>query len=241
MSGATPPVASPRGGLGPLLGFLAASCVGPNRDLWPPRADEPRFEIDVVFREGHTVLIERVADSPARFREWGYAEKAWYLEGKRGSSGAVRSLLWPTASVVGCRILETPAWRRSPPGEVERWTLVLSKRGSEAMRAFFEAEKGEALPEYPGWYAGTHAYHLFHTCHHFAGGALRAAGLPLAPWWCGTEGLLRLQLNRVRRFHEEEGLLPSPGAASRAAAARAAPPARRTPPRGCRGACAPPR
>ncbi len=190
---------------GPLLcALLCAACVGPKRDLWPPRPGEPRFEIDVVFHDWHTVVVER-AEGRAAFREWGYAERAWSLERKQGSSGAARALLWPTASVLGCEERDSPLWRRHREEQVERWSFVVSRRGLEAMHAYLDSERGPPLPDLPGWNEGTHAYHLFHQCHHVTAGALRAAGLPIAPWWCLTGGLIRIQLNRIRRYHESTG------------------------------------
>ncbi|MGH7152159.1 MAG: hypothetical protein ACREIU_15745, partial [Planctomycetota bacterium] len=111
---------------------------------------------------------------------------------------------WPTASVLGCEERDSPPWRRHPEEQVERWSFVVSGRGLEELHAYLDSERGPPLPDPPGWNDGTHAYHLFHQCHHVTAGALRAAGLPIAPWWCLTGGLIRLQLNRIRRFHESE-------------------------------------
>ncbi|HKB15737.1 MAG TPA: hypothetical protein VKF62_06715 [Planctomycetota bacterium] len=206
---------------GPLLSaLLCAACVGPKRDLWPPPPGEPRFEIDVVFHDRHTVVVERVEGRGA-FREWGYAEKSWCLENKRGLSGAIRALFWPTASVLGCDERDSPLWARRAGEEVERWSFVVSRRGLEKMRAYYESERGPPLPHFPGWSEGTHAYHLFHHCHHVTAGALRAAGLPITPWWCLTGGLIRIQLDRIRRFHESEGE-PSVRAAADGGATRPA-------------------
>lgn len=191
---------------GPLLSaLLCAACVGPKPDLWPPRPGELRSEIDVVFHDRHTVVVERAG---AAFLEWGYAEKAWYVENRRGLSGAMRALFWPTASALGCEQRDFPLWRRHPEEEVERWSFVVSRRGLEELHAYLESERGPPLPNLPGWNEGAHAYHLFHQCHHVTAGALRAAGLPIAPWWCLTGGLIRLQLNRIRRFQDSEGERP---------------------------------
>jgi len=80
------------------------------------------------------------------------------------------------------------------------------------MRDFLEEERGPPLPGWPDWHEGNHRYHLFHTCHHFTAGALRAAGLPISPGWALSGGATRLLLDRVRRFHEEEGLAAAAGA-----------------------------
>ncbi len=195
-----------------LLALPAAlwSCFpAPIRELWPPRPGEPRHVIDVVFRDWHTVIIEPAPSagttaSNGLLREWEFCEKAWYLEGKQGLTGVARSLFWPTASGVGCAVVPEPFWIRYPPGEVRRWTFVLSEGGLRTMNAYLEAEKGEGLAEFPGWYAGKSSYHLFYDCHHFTASALRAAGLPIRPWWAFSGWMISLQLDRVRKYHEEE-------------------------------------
>lgn len=211
-----------------LLGLAALSLLlwgclaSPVRELWPPRAGEPRYALDVVFRGWHTIVIEPVSEdgatvpmqageppsAAAGFRESGYFEKAWYLENRQGCSGAVRALLWPTASGVGSETFPRPAWERFPESEVRRWSFVVSEKGLRAMHAYLESERGDPLPDFPGWHAGRHSYHFFHTCHHFTASALRAGGLPIRPWWAFTGWLTGLQLDRVRRFHQEEGLGP---------------------------------
>ncbi|MBI4605347.1 MAG: DUF2459 domain-containing protein [Planctomycetes bacterium] len=187
-----------------VLGLGLSGCFpGPVRELWPPRPGEPRHAIDVAFRDWHTVIVEPAGGGA--FREWESCEKAWYLEGRMGSSGAARALLWPTASGVACRITRSPVWQRYPSEEVERWTFVLSEKGLAALRACLEAEKGAPLAEHPGWHEGKRSYHLFYDCHHFTARALREAGLPIRPWWCFAGWQIRLQLDRVRRWHEREG------------------------------------
>jgi hypothetical protein len=90
--------------------------------------------------------------------------------------------------------------------DVERWTFVLSAEGLRKMRAYLDAERGDALTRFPGWYEGVRSYHLFHHCHHFTASALRAGGLPIQPWWAFTGWMVEIQLDRIRSFHEEAGL-----------------------------------
>ena len=37
---------------------------------------------------------------PRVYEEWGYAERAWFLEKRQGFTGVLRALLWPTEGVV---------------------------------------------------------------------------------------------------------------------------------------------
>src|SRR5216684_620828 len=41
------------------------------------------------------------------YEEWGYAERAWYLEKRQGFTGVLRALLWPTEGVVEVGIHES--------------------------------------------------------------------------------------------------------------------------------------
>src|SRR4029079_13868130 len=52
--------------------------------------------------------------------EWGYAERAWYLEKPQGFTGVLRSLLWPTEGVVEVGIHESIWAERTPNTPVER-------------------------------------------------------------------------------------------------------------------------
>ncbi len=158
--------------------------------------------IDVVFRDWHTVIVTQ--REPGRYHEWEFCEKAWYLEGRQGLTGVCRSLLWPTASGVGSGVATQPTWKRFQKGDVRRWTFVLSEPGLRAMEGYLETEKGPGLVEFPGWFEGQRSYYLFYNCHHFTASALRAAGLPIRPWWAFCGWMVAMQLDRVRWWHEKE-------------------------------------
>ncbi len=192
----------------------AASCLalwscfpGPVADLWPPRPGEPRYPIDVVYREWHAALVVPSGEpSQDAWEEWEYCEQAWYLEGRYGFlgiPGAIRALLWPTASGVSRRAVSRL------PGQAEdgrggRWTFIVSEKGLRALREYLERSKGAPIPGHPDWHEGRRSYHLFHNCYHYTARGLRAAGLPIAPWWAFNEGSSRIQLERIRRWHEAE-------------------------------------
>jgi len=179
------------------------SCFpGPVRELWPPPAGETRHDIEVVFHDWHTVIV--LPRSNGNVGEWEFCEEGWYLDGHQGPTGVVRALLWPTASAVARRVKADPPWVRHSGEEVEHWSFVLSDAGLLQMLAYLEAEVGEPLEDHPGWYSGKRSYHFFYSCHHFTASALRAAGLPIRPWWAFSGWMVGLQLDRVEAFHEEE-------------------------------------
>jgi len=153
-------------------------------------------------------LLAEGAEGPVAplYEEWEFCEKAWYLEGSQGFFGVLRALFWPTESAVRDRKSPLAPWELYPPPETCRWTYILSEKGFRAMEAYLESEKGDAFVEYPGWYRGQRSYHLFFHCHHFTASALRAAGLPIRPWWAFTAWMLEIQLDRIQSFHEEAGI-----------------------------------
>ncbi|MBN1443432.1 MAG: DUF2459 domain-containing protein [Planctomycetes bacterium] len=212
------------------LGCLAAVALGsmwgcfasPVADLWPPKPGEPRHAVDVVYWDWHTRIVAAAdplhedAEQPARsrFTEWGFGEERWYLDGHQGFTGVFRALCWPTDSCVGRSEDSLPYWQRYRSRELERWSFVVSSEGLARMNEYLESLRGSPIEAHPGWYSGRRSYCLFFACHHFTLSALRAAGLPVRPWWGFTAWQTRIQLDRVARFHEAEGLLPASSAAA---------------------------
>jgi hypothetical protein len=201
---------------------LLWSCFpAPVKELWPPRPGELRHRIDVICWDWHTFILQPHAGPLPEadlldagippdegYLEWGFVEKAWYLEARQGILGVLRALLLPTASGVARERTAIPYWERHPERARFHWKFVLSEQGFRKLVEYLEAQRGEPLPGFLEWYEGRYAYHLFHNCHHFTASALRAAGLPIRPWWAFAGWMMTIQLNRIERFHEREGLVP---------------------------------
>src|SRR5581483_12185611 len=62
--------------------------------------------------------------------EWGYAERAWYLEGRQGMTGVLRALFWRTDGVVevGCHDRVWAARTPQPPADL--FTFRVTKHGA---------------------------------------------------------------------------------------------------------------
>src|SRR5437879_12976760 len=89
--------------------FSAYACAAPVPELWPPPAAAPQQTIHVSVDSWHAMIAfpsEETGNGVASpegkplYEEWGYAERAWYLEGRQGPGGVVRALFLPSAGVV---------------------------------------------------------------------------------------------------------------------------------------------
>jgi hypothetical protein len=155
-----------------------------------------------------------LAISHSLFEEWGYAERAWYLEGRTGISGIVRALFWPTEGVVEVGVHDRVWADRTPQPPAERFSFQLSDQGYARLHDYLQSTIAEPkLVLTVGssrFYPATRSYHLFHHCHQYAALALREAGLPLSPGWALSRGLFAMQLRRAERLATEDVVPKAP-------------------------------
>lgn len=101
----------------------ASACASPVEGLWHPPPEsiqhtvyvsldtwnaliafsiqqEDRDQLSAFSSEEGTSSQHSSLRTQHFYEEWGYAERAWYLEGKTDVSGVVRALLWPTRIVL---------------------------------------------------------------------------------------------------------------------------------------------
>ncbi|MDR4467400.1 MAG: DUF2459 domain-containing protein [Nitrospira sp.] len=145
-------------------------------------------------------------DTPHAYEEWGYAERAWYLEGKMGVSGVVRALFWPTDGVVEVGHYDRVWAERTPQPPSDFFSFRLSEEGYQRLRQHLQATllNGEPVASFRQsmFYPAKRSYQLFHTCHQYAALALREAGLPISPFWALNRTSLAWQLRRTSRILE---------------------------------------
>ena len=138
------------------------------------------------------------------FEEWGYAERAWYLEGKTGLVGVIRALFWPTEGVVEVGYYDRVWAKRTPQPPSDLFSFRLSEDGYQRLRQHLQAtlldEDPVATFGQSLFYPARRSYHLFHTCHQYAALALREAGLPISPFWAFNRTSLAWQLRRATRL-----------------------------------------
>jgi hypothetical protein len=135
------------------------------------------------------------------FEEWGYAERAWYVEGETDIGGIFRSLFWPTEGVVEVG-RHSKIWaERTPQPPADVFVFHLEPEPYRQLRQHLASTKSTTTPiarlGNSDFYPAIRSYHLFHTCHQFAARALQAAGLPLTPALAFNRTFLGWQLSSL--------------------------------------------
>ena len=137
------------------------------------------------------------------FEEWGYAERAWYLEGKTGLTGVLRALFWPTEGAVERGRYDRVWAERTPQPPSDLFSFRLTEEGYQRLRRHLHttllSEEPVASFGQSMFYPAKRSYHLFHTCHQYAAHALREAGLPISPFWAFNRTSLAWQLQHAAR------------------------------------------
>jgi len=118
------------------------------------------------------------------YEEWGYAERAWFLEKRQGFTGVLRALLWPTEGVVEVGVHQSIWAERTLKPPVESFRFQISKTGFLKLRSYLRAtiasEEPVGIVGNSRFCVARSSYHLFHHCHHYTAKGLREAGLPIS-------------------------------------------------------------
>jgi hypothetical protein len=176
--------------------------------IQPEDSDQPSaFSFDEGILPQHSSLSTHYM-----FEEWGYAERAWYLEGKTGVGGILRALFWPTEGVVEVGHNDRVWAERTPQPPSNLFSFRLSEEGYQRLRRHLRTtlfnDKPVASFGQSVFYPAKRSYHLFHTCHQYAAMALREAGLPVSPFWTFNRTILAWQLQRAARLAEQSAGSP---------------------------------
>lgn len=138
---------------------------------------------------------------PRVYEEWGYAERAWYLEKRQGFTGVLRALLWPTEGVVEVGIHESIWAERTQKPPVEAFRFHISEAGYRNLRSYLRAtiasEEPVGIVGNSRFCVARRSYHLFHHCHHYTAKGLREAELPISMWGALTRDSFAKQLRRI--------------------------------------------
>jgi hypothetical protein len=142
--------------------------------------------------------------APRVYEEWGYAERAWYLEKRQGFTGVLRALLWPTEGVVEVGIHESIWAERTQKPPVEAFKFQISEFGYRSLRSYLRAtiasEEPVGIVGNSRFCVARSSYHLFHHCHHYTAAGLREAGLPISMSGTFTRAGFAKQLRRIMPY-----------------------------------------
>ena len=156
----------------------------------------------VHVRGGHAVTgMDGAPGEPRVYEEWGYAERAWYLEKRQGFTGVLRALLWPTEGVVEVGIHESIWAERTQKPPVEAFRFQISEAGYLSLRSYLRStiasEEPVGIVGNSRFCVARSSYHLFHHCHHYTAKGLREAGLPIPMWGALNRYIFARQLRRL--------------------------------------------
>jgi hypothetical protein len=208
-----------------VLGFVFAlvitfyGCAAPVQGLWPPQDGAPSHTIVISLDTWHAMIAFPLAPFPfdrqSAFEEWGYAEQAWYLEGRQGVTGVMRALFWPSPGVIEVGLHDRIWAARTPQPPSEVFIFRLSESGYRQLRRHLRSTIGAAEPIVvvggSRFYPSKQSYHLFHQCHQYAAEALREAGLPIAAWAAFSRTSLAMQLQHAVRLAANEDIAKAIG------------------------------
>lgn len=141
------------------------------------------------------------APAGARFEEWGYAERGWYVEGRQGIGGVFRAMFSSSPGVVEVALADRLWAERTPDPPADTFAFSLSEAGHQRLREHLRDTIAAGSPVTVVGTSRFHAarddYYLFHTCHQYTAAALRAAGLPLTPALAVSRSTFAAQLRRA--------------------------------------------
>lgn len=147
------------------------------------------------------VRTNGASGDPRVYEEWGYAERAWFLEKRQGFTGVLRALLWPTQGVVEVGIHQSIWAERTQKPPVEAFRFQISKAGYLKLRSYLRAtiasEEPVGIVGNSRFCVARSSYHLFHHCHHYTAKGLREAGLPISMSRALTRDSFARKLRRI--------------------------------------------
>lgn len=185
---------------------VMVGCAGP-KNITAGGASTSGKSIYLVAHDWHAGIVVQKRDIPksiwpqhsdfpnAEYLEVGWGDGDFYQAREIRAGLALKALLLPTSAVlhvVGFRGSVSAYFPHSDILEfqVSREDFTGLCRFIE--KAYAKDEQGRSVPLGPGlygdsrFYASSQNYHLFRTCNVWSAGALRAAGLPVSPWFTFT-------------------------------------------------------
>ena len=192
---------------GVFLFILLGAYAAPAKNSFPAEDGETRRPVYLVSHGWHTGIVVRRADLPtavwpesedfpdAEYLEVGWGDRDYYQTREPDAWLTLKAALWPTPSVLHIAGFSGPVASYFPHSEVVE--LELSQRGFERLSGFVRdsfdrdgatrsVRLGPGLYGQSAFYPAREKFHLFNTCNVWTARVLRAAGLPVTPFYAIT-------------------------------------------------------
>lgn len=205
--------------------LVTGGCATAVPHLWPPASGTPTKKIFISLDTWHAMIgfpQERQQDHQeitkpsefsiqssrqATFEEWGYAERAWYLEGQHGVRGIIRAMASPSEGIVEIAEYDQLWADRTPQPPADLFTFRLSEEGYQKLRNHLRSTMASTTPVArlgaSRFYLASRPYSFSHHCHHYVAIALQKAGLPISTFWGLNRTNLATQLQEAEKLAEE--------------------------------------
>ena len=232
--------------IGAFCGVVIVACAAPLPESPArPAGEERGHAVHVVSHGWHSgIVVDRAfadasgllpeaADFPdARFLEFGWGDRDFYMATEESPWLALKAALAPTPAVMHVAALARPP---VPSASVAVVRLPMSEPALRQLigavsASFDRPEGGPAAPLGPGlqadsrFYPATGQFHLFETCNTWTARMLSEAGVPISAAGVVTAPAL---MRRVRAAAEGRRTRPAHGGPGPGEGARAGPRSRR--------------
>jgi uncharacterized protein (TIGR02117 family) len=200
-----------------IVAVACGACMGPPKNSFPAEIGEARRPVYLVSHGWHTGIVLRRADIPpaiwpeagefpdAEYLEVGWGDRDYYQAREPGAWLTFKAALWPTPSVLHIVGFTGSVEDFFPASDIIR--VELSARGLERLSGYIRdsyardaagqtIRLGPALYGEGQFYLSREKFHVFNTCNVWTARGLRAAGLPVTPFFSLTTEQVMSQVQK---------------------------------------------
>ncbi|HJO92768.1 MAG TPA: DUF2459 domain-containing protein [Victivallales bacterium] len=148
----------------------------------------------------------------AKYIEFGYGDRNYYMSTNPGLSQGITALFWPTESVIHVVIINKSLEKIFPSSKIykiritEEKLRLLNKYIFDSFKYQNKNNppiaKGRYLNSY--FYAGSRNFYIFNTCNTWVAKALKYSGYNINPYFIASQSSLENSLKRISDSKVEE-------------------------------------
>lgn len=202
-------------GISVAIVFFLASCAGPVKSLYPPRASEAHQTVYVINHGTlHTGVAVKRSDIPhgiwpasqdysgSKYLEVGWGDDEGYRKPLttaivfKAMTGSKQTVMLSDGFNAVQTKIDTPKFSVIA---VDLSTDGFARLCRHIEQTYAIDQKGEPIRLGKGWYRARGTYSMFNTCNSWVARGLRKAGCPITPAYCLTPGPLLFQVRQFGR------------------------------------------